>query len=105
MKVKEHEHKMREFARVSKPEICDILVSVDKFKYKENELATRNVKIITNKDRILKHKKEIEEYIEQFNKAQSRKPTKEELKEQFSEEINRKYLSVILDELFPIKEL
>ena len=105
MKVKEHELKLKKFAKVSKPEICDILVSVDEFKYKENELSSRNIKIITNKDRIAKHKKEIKEYITQFEKAQSRKPTKEELKEQFSELVNSKYLSVILTELYPVKEL
>ena len=105
--IKEIEiNKMKEFTKISKPDICDTLVSTENFKYRDDTKAVRHslnklrksfidleaVKKVNDENNIL-------EFIEEFTEINGRNPRLHELKEHFEGKVSVEMLEMVLSGL------
>ena len=99
-------NKMKEFTKISKPDICDTLVSTENFKYRDDTKAVRHslnklrksfidleaVKKVNDENNIL-------EFIEEFTEINGRNPRLHELKEHFEGKVSVEMLEMVLSGL------
>jgi len=99
--------KMREFAEISKPDICDTLVSTKKIKYKDDTKAARSNldllrKSLVDMEAVKKVNEEtnILEYIENFTDVNGRNPRIRELKTEFEGQVSEDILNMVISGLY-----
>jgi len=105
--IKEVKNKKYEsFEKVSKPEICDELVSTSEVIYKKVENEDENIKIEMarkNKQEIENFEKDIQTFIKTFNDIHNREPLYNEIIDNLSDKIPKSILNNVLHRLKTLK--
>ena len=99
--------KMHEFRKISKPDICDTLVSTEKFKYRDDTKSTKNNLNLLRKSLVdmeavkqVNDETNILQYIENFSDAHGRNPRLAELKEVFADKVSGELLEMVVNGLY-----
>ena len=98
-----------EFAIISKPEICDVLISTDKFRnpwYTDENLAKKSLEAVNQtaqtevKKKLLNQKNHdiVHNFCKTFNNLNNREPMTQEVIDNLSEEIEPELIRQILEE-------
>lgn len=89
------------FSNLSKPEICDSLISTNEFVYKKEVINSSLAQPFVNrlKKERLNYKKKVTEFISSFKNTQGREPLKDEILDTLSEIVPRNILENLIDEV------
>ena len=105
--IKEVKNKKYEsFEKVSKPEICDELVSTSEVIYKKIDNEDENIKIEMarkNKEEIENFEKDIQTFIKTFNDIHNREPLYNEIVDNLLDKIPKSILNNVLHRLKTLK--
>lgn len=90
-----------EFKRISKPEILDVLVSTESFRYVEkiNPTVTRETMINKKHQEVQRHAQKVKDFFNTFKQIHGRDPLADEVMEQFEGVMDNKELTLILNSL------
>ena len=99
--------KFKDFHKIAKPDICDTLVSTNKFKYTDDTLKVKGNlhsirKSIIDMEELKKVNDEtnILEFIDNFTKINGRNPRLHELTEKFDGQISTEFLKQMIEEIY-----
>jgi len=88
-----------EFKKISKPEICDELVSMSKFTFDEKDLALsrQEMERYRKKKTLMANTQKLTNYIKNFNEVQGREPSRDEIIDHFDDILSEDELNDVLN--------